>query len=756
MRIQPQLFTTQKNTSRFNIQTNRQQDRQCTSATYNPIYYQDYNVSFGARLFRTPANFFAQTFNQNNMPDTMKEYLNGDYEDRQNIPPMQMMKIVFEPIKLADNLEEVKEIFPDEPLFANLSSTPNRKAREGVLAEIELMRDGTNTLFKNGKDDLGMYLINKIYLEGKSLKEINVDFKKDISVAYKGLSDIDYKTFDAYGIKFPKRAFWKSFLATREDFPYEYKPRKAVEHSQVAVRKQQEKQELTLADILKKPVQKKKFDDVKEWEIEKISDVIVKGKGNTDSTQKALKKSSVNGRESANFVTKYMGQIMSVALEKIDASGEMRSFWAGYDTNNKSQKQIMNAYWNTSKMQALQSLAMKDTIKLFMEAYGVDGNNEEFQQLIEYADSIAPARKERDKEHDLKQKEYDEMFAALDKLEEENEDKSEAIKVFHSLKEELETIIEALKPDANNNVELFNTLIIEPNEGTVKISPEMEKKWEQQVLNKHSLLPTSFTNKYLLYLKKHPLAVSEYRVVNVIDDDAIRTVFPDFLSKEEAEQITQIINMEFKRNNPILFNNTAQAIVDTFDELGVNNSENVYYLNDINEYLEALVLVPQEHAARIKSMINERFNVYQKPLSNSEILKIMNAYSQQLIQIDPDKLVDEDRFTKGLYAAIKANIQKRPLLKKNLKKTVATSELLKTPSQGHLRALIDPNTSDKIKLQKVIHLTSTDPQLAAILHVVAASDMQILRDVVRPISTECYDHLVHYHNKLEVFDGIKF
>ena len=106
MKIQPQLFITPKNNTPNHSQVKSEAAEPISNKLYNPIYYRDYNISFGARLFRTPANFYAQPFNQTGMPQTMKTYLNDDYEDRQNMPPAQMMKIVFEPLKYADNLEE--------------------------------------------------------------------------------------------------------------------------------------------------------------------------------------------------------------------------------------------------------------------------------------------------------------------------------------------------------------------------------------------------------------------------------------------------------------------------------------------------------------------------------------------------------------------------------------------------------------------------------------------------------------------------
>ena len=164
------------------------------------------------------------------MPDTMREYLNADYSDRQNMPPAQMLRLVFDDLNEIKSLDFVPRIFPNEPLFKDLTDTPKRNARTGLVSEFESLKSEMDEipLFKDGTSNLGMYILKKIYLEGKTVSEINKDFKNDISDDYKDLitSEIDHNTTSAYGIKFPRRAFWKSFIATREDFPYVYKPRK--------------------------------------------------------------------------------------------------------------------------------------------------------------------------------------------------------------------------------------------------------------------------------------------------------------------------------------------------------------------------------------------------------------------------------------------------------------------------------------------------------------------------------------------------
>ena len=108
------------------------------NTTTRPIFaYQDFNISFSGR---TPENFYAQDFNRNNMPSSMKEYLDYDYETRQHIPPEQMMGEVFKYLKMAKNFSDVKSIYPNEELFQNLHSNKT-KGKTSLLAEIKVAKE---------------------------------------------------------------------------------------------------------------------------------------------------------------------------------------------------------------------------------------------------------------------------------------------------------------------------------------------------------------------------------------------------------------------------------------------------------------------------------------------------------------------------------------------------------------------------------------------------------------------------------------
>lgn len=335
MRIQP---ITPFNVYNYSQNKKQQQKIQVQNNAYNPIAYND--VSFTARLCWTPEEFYALPYNKNGMPETMKQYLNADFEDRQHMRPQDVMALVFDDINETKNLEQVKRIFPDEPLFNNLTDIPNRKAKTGILAEIDLMKDENKSLFKNGKDNLGHYILKKIYIEGKTLKEINEDFDKDKSVYYNGLSPIQYDTLRAFGIKFPNQSFWKSFTHNRDNFKYVYTPRKQKE-----TRSESTPVQRTSTSV---PRQRGRFEGVKDWEIDRLADALNRGNGSSDETKKQLKKSSVRDEASLNFVAKYMGEINSVVLEKLHVSPEMREFFENPDNLSKSQKQKMEAYWQDS------------------------------------------------------------------------------------------------------------------------------------------------------------------------------------------------------------------------------------------------------------------------------------------------------------------------------------------------------------------------------------------------------------------------
>lgn len=614
--------------------------------------YKDFNINFtgadgSGRLFRTPANFYSTPFNRKGMPDTMKAYLNADYEDRQNMPPIQMWKTVFDDINMADNLEDVKILFPEEPLFANLKSKPN-KARTSIISQIQTLQEdfAETPLFKDGKSDLGLYLLKKIYLEGKQLGEINKDFQNDLNDTYKGLIDknIDYSTTAAYGIRFPNLAFWNSFVVTRDDFPYVYKPRNITEPHTVNPRV---KKELSLEDIKREAfetVRKRKFKPT-DYEVKQLTDAVLDKK--PQAALDKIRKRGGQNAESASFVEKYFSPIMSVALEKINASDEMRDFFQNPENMSQSSKDRMQKYWREHPhFRALQSMAIKDTIKLFFEAYGADGNNEVFQDLLKYADSIKPERQERLRRHNELQQEYERALGifeteeksevppintAVADIDEEDGDIAKYQKIFEDLKKEY-------------NAESFD---IDTPQGKVTIVGNLKEILKESIEYNCRFMPKTFVNKYITFLMNDPDLTDEYlrsiillsKGIDIPHTSSFRND-DDTLIKVTQEQ------WEFYRDFPVQSRAARQAIIDAVIPLaGEKNAVSLFRMLDtfeLGDFFRSLSKPAQDIILKQSKSINEKYYSYMKPLSDYETHQIAKAIVRLAKKYDPKKsIIDE-------------------------------------------------------------------------------------------------------------------
>lgn len=175
--------------------------------------YRDCHINFGARQT-------AAEFDPEKMPETMKQYLFENIEERSKMKPFDLQKEAFQYLDLCETVQDVKEQFPKE--FENLKSFNDNKAKRGYLAEIRMTNSNNLSVFadaKTAKTDLPVYLLKKVYLEGKTLKQINKDFHNDVRPDFK-LADGKYFTyadFKSMGVKIPDIGYWQSLLATKDD-----------------------------------------------------------------------------------------------------------------------------------------------------------------------------------------------------------------------------------------------------------------------------------------------------------------------------------------------------------------------------------------------------------------------------------------------------------------------------------------------------------------------------------------------------------
>lgn len=698
MKVQKIDFLSRNIAAAKNEKDNNSKTPERTVSNYSPFAYRDFNINFTARLFRTPENFYAQPFNQKGMPETMKQYLAEDYEDRKKMPPAQMLKVVFEDINEAKSLEQVKELYPDEPLFANLTTNPSRRSRTGVLAEIDLMKQEDKSLFKNGQDNLGMYLLKKVYQEGKTLKEINTDFEKDISVYYKGVSPIQYETLSAFGIKFPNQSFWKSMTATREEFPYEYKPRKAFE------RKNVNNIQVSTSPKTETPkAEKKKFDNVKDWEIDKLADALIKGNGSKTETEKQIRKRNVQNKDSQTFVSKYFGEINSVVMEKLHISEDMKDYFENYDDLTKNQREKFESYMKNPHMNDLRSKVMSSTIRLFFDLYGADGNNEDFKELLDYAHNIKSERLKQQQQHDALQELYEKELGIFEEnsntapVEIEDDDEHDKLANFQKL-------FDDVKKDYN-----VNTYDFETEDGKVTIVSNLKEAIGESLSAFHVLLPKAFLNNYVKFVQNSPAASDSYILTTLLNEKEIKLPKDDrLMDKDNAIDVMLGLYQDFSDKNPIDNRAAQQAVTDAFIEMTKSEvTPDLFRLGvfEASELYHSLQPSDKAFMNTKAGFINSRYNEYRKPLTDTDTRKITISIMDLLRRYNPDTTIIKNpspfKGFDSILGSLKFVVLSKSPQKDRLKTDLA--EYIKRYG-GSARFLLDKNVPESLKMAKMEQL----------------------------------------------------
>lgn len=663
--------------------------------TYNPPAYKDFSPAFAGRLWRSPENFYGCDFNQKNMPATMKEYLDEDFEDRQKMPPAQMLTLVFADVKNAKSLKEVKELYPDEPLFANLTDIPNQKSKTGTLAYIDMFKEDGKSLFKNGQDNLGLYLVKKIYTEGKTLKEINKDFNKDISVHYAGLPEPDYKELHKFGIRFPNHSFWSSLTATREEFPYEYKPRKAAV-SRVA---ESESRKSSTPVASAKPAQKGKFDNVKDWEIEKLTEALVKGNGSKSETEKQMKKRNIQNKDSLNFVAKYMGEINAVVIDKLHISEDMREYFENYEDLTKSQREKFESYMKDPYMNELRSKVMSSTIRLFFDVYGVDGNNEDFKELLDYSRNLKNQRLEQQAKHDALQAEYEEKLGIFDSSEmEKEEDNYEDDDVEEAL-----ILAKYKKLLDEANVKFFD---FEAGEDKITIVGNLQEALSEKLTADTKMMPTPFANNFIKFVLTRDYITDDYILTTLLKDKNINLPQDErLMPQDKAEDITLSLYQDYTEAAPQECRAAQQAIINAYIELTDKSVSPHLFRFGVFEFTDLFREMGDYAKAQYlnkANLINRKFADYKRPLSDAEarkaalqVMDLLRKYNpSDTIVVKPTPFEGCNDIFYGLTLMIKSDNKSKENLKNDLISYIKDYG-------GSARFLLDKNIPDKYKMAKM-------------------------------------------------------
>lgn len=207
---------------KYNSQAIQKQNQQT-----NPIKY---NVNFlsSVRVDKSMARFYE--FNFGRFPDTVMNFLNT-LADKFQYSPIETQKRAFIRLNEANNIQDIKErLFPQEKLFENLKDINETNATNGILGIYREFKDlYDNGILKSG-EDLSVYLLKKIFLEAKTIDEINLDMDEDLNTDVKAEfqrrnEDSNYihgSTLKALGIQLPDTAYWNSLKFTREGYSDEF------------------------------------------------------------------------------------------------------------------------------------------------------------------------------------------------------------------------------------------------------------------------------------------------------------------------------------------------------------------------------------------------------------------------------------------------------------------------------------------------------------------------------------------------------
>ena len=334
-----------------------------------PFYPKNFQPYFGARLNRTPVDFYAQKFNAENMPDTVKAYLSSDFENNKEKRPMQLQQEAFQWLPECTTIQDVKDMYPEEPLFAELRTFKDIHPRLGYLDELKYKKKVKSTEVLTSGEELTLYLLRKIYLEGKDLEEINTDFKKDVRPellnedVYGQKGYFQYSTLKSLGIKFPDISYWHSLQATRLD--KEYIPTTRT-FDPTKERKKRVYTPRPPRVLTPEEIQKRKERMITRW----LS---------LSPAQQAnqIEKMRAGLEEKGSIFFDYMSPIMIIATEQIKLSDKLVEFFKKTSIDepddlsklSKEQGKLLQEFWNENpELKQEFSKAITDTIKLYEDA----------------------------------------------------------------------------------------------------------------------------------------------------------------------------------------------------------------------------------------------------------------------------------------------------------------------------------------------------------------------------------------------------
>ena len=187
--------------------------------------FNDYLISFGERVDKGLNRFYNE--NKGRMPKAVRALVEP-MQNRGVITPLEAQYYAYQKLEDVETVEGIKEAYPKEvePLFADLKEVSQSNATRGIIHSINEMSDIYENGVLQGKEDFTVYLVKKIFLESKTIDEINQDLDEDLDedfkTYFKGKNpDSPYvrsSTLTALGVKMPDADYMTSLRFTRDGY----------------------------------------------------------------------------------------------------------------------------------------------------------------------------------------------------------------------------------------------------------------------------------------------------------------------------------------------------------------------------------------------------------------------------------------------------------------------------------------------------------------------------------------------------------
>ena len=225
MRIQsvqlPKIFNTTPQNQELKL---KQEHKNNTNSMSDPIISS--NISFEARVDKGLERFY--NVNSEKMPKTVKTFIEN-LDDKKAFTPLRAQAAAFATLAGIGSVAEIKENFPEEELFANLIDVDSSHATRGVLGVYrenkELLKMFNQNILASG-ENFTVWLVKKVFLEGKTIEDINKDFKASVDADFKKLYEakndseqpIRFSTLKSLGIQTPAFEYQQSLRYTRDGY----------------------------------------------------------------------------------------------------------------------------------------------------------------------------------------------------------------------------------------------------------------------------------------------------------------------------------------------------------------------------------------------------------------------------------------------------------------------------------------------------------------------------------------------------------